>query len=44
MAGVNEDVWIPTACDMRYNGCTIQAHRVDSIVIRVEGIKDAAPN
>jgi molybdopterin-containing oxidoreductase family molybdopterin binding subunit len=44
MAGVKEDVWVPTACDMCYNGCTIRAHRVDGTVVRVEGIPDAAPN
>ncbi len=41
---VREDVWVPTACDMCYNGCTIRAHRVDGVVIRVEGVKDAPPN
>ncbi len=44
MAGVKEDVWVPTACDMCYNGCTIRAHRVDGTVVRVEGIPEAAPN
>ena len=44
MAGVKEDVWVPTACDMCYNGCTIRAHRVDGTVVRVEGVKDAPPN
>ena len=38
MAGVKEDVWVPTACDMCYNGCTIRAHRVDGTVVRVEEI------
>ena len=42
--GVQEDVWIPTACDMCYNGCTIKVHRVDGVVVRVEGVKDAPPN
>ncbi len=44
MADVREDVWIPTACDMCYNGCTIRAHRVDGTVVKVEGIPEAAPN
>jgi molybdopterin-containing oxidoreductase family molybdopterin binding subunit len=43
-AAVSEDVWIPTACDMCYNGCTIRVHRVDGVAVRVEGIEDAAPN
>ena len=37
MAGVKEDVWIPTACDMCYNGCTIQVHRVDGVVVQGRG-------
>ena len=44
MAGVKEDVWIPTACDMCYNGCTVRVHRVDGVAVKVEGIPEAAPN
>jgi molybdopterin-containing oxidoreductase family molybdopterin binding subunit len=44
MAGVKEDVWIPTACDMCYNGCTVQVHRVDGVAVKVEGIPEAGPN
>ena len=38
-AGANwEDVWIPTACDMCYNGCTIRVNRVNG-VNRVKKVK-----
>jgi molybdopterin-containing oxidoreductase family molybdopterin binding subunit len=43
-AGIKEDVWIPTACDMCYNGCTVQVHRVDGVAVKVEGIPEAGPN
>ena len=43
-AGVREDVWIPTACDMCYNGCTVKVHRVDGVAVKVEGIPEAGPN
>jgi anaerobic selenocysteine-containing dehydrogenase len=44
MAGVKEDVWIPTACDMCYNGCTVRVHRVDGVAVKIEGIPEAGPN
>ena len=44
VAGVKEDVWIPTACDMCYNGCTVQVHRVDGVAVKVEGIPGVGPN
>ncbi len=39
-----EDVWIPTACDMCYNVCAIQVHRVNGVAVKIEGIPDAPPN
>jgi molybdopterin-containing oxidoreductase family molybdopterin binding subunit len=42
--GVKEDVWIPTACDMCYNACTVRVHRVDGVAVKVEGIPEAGPN
>lgn len=39
-----EDVWVPTVCNMCYNNCTIQVHRVDGVVTQVTGIPDAPPN
>ena len=32
-----EDVWIPTSCGNCYCQCGITAHRVDGVVVRVEG-------
>ncbi|MDP7386431.1 MAG: molybdopterin-dependent oxidoreductase [Nitrospinota bacterium] len=40
----SEDVWIPTSCDMCYNACSVQVHRVDGTVVKIEGIPDAPPN
>jgi molybdopterin-containing oxidoreductase family molybdopterin binding subunit len=39
-----EDVWVPTACDMCYNLCTIRARRVNGVVTNVEGMPGAQPN
>jgi molybdopterin-containing oxidoreductase family molybdopterin binding subunit len=44
MADTREDVWIPTACDMCYNGCTVRVHRVDGVAVKIEGIPEAGPN
>ncbi len=32
-----EDEWIPSACTICYGGCSIQAHRVNGTVIKIEG-------
>jgi anaerobic selenocysteine-containing dehydrogenase len=34
---VHEDVWIPTQCRRCQAGCGILAHRVDGVVVRLEG-------
>ena len=44
MAGAREDVWVPTACDMCFNACTVRVHRVDGVAVKVEGIPEAGPN
>lgn len=43
-AGIREDAWIPTACDMCYNVCTVRVHRVNGVAVKVEGIPEAPPN
>ncbi len=43
-AGIREDVWIPTACDMCYNVCTVRVHRVNGVAVKIEGIPEAPPN
>jgi anaerobic selenocysteine-containing dehydrogenase len=36
-APVKEDKWIPSACWMCREGCGILAHRVDGVIVKVEG-------
>jgi molybdopterin-containing oxidoreductase family molybdopterin binding subunit len=33
----NEDVWLPTSCYMCYCSCPIKAHRVNGVVVGLEG-------
>ncbi len=44
VSGSREDVWIPTACDMCYNACTVRVHRVNGVAVKIEGIPEAPPN
>ena len=39
---VKEDVWIPTSCNMCFNNCSIKVHRVDGIVVKIEGNTDTS--
>ena len=32
-----DDVWIHTSCDMCYSGCGVKVHRVNGVVVNVEG-------
>lgn len=34
---VKEDVWIPSCCNMCFNNCSILVHRVDGVVVKIEG-------
>ena len=34
---VKEDRWIPTACWMCREGCALKAHRVDGVIVKIEG-------
>lgn len=34
---LKDDCWIPSSCQLCYNTCSILAHRVDGVVIKVEG-------
>src|SRR3989337_243484 len=36
-AHARDDVWIPTSCALCYGSCSILAHRVDGVVVKVEG-------
>ena len=35
--GVGDDVWIPSSCALCYGSCSILAHRVDGVIVKVEG-------
>ena len=39
-----EDVWIHSACNMCYTSCGIMAHRVDGVIVGVEGDPDCPHN
>ncbi|MDR1961168.1 MAG: molybdopterin-dependent oxidoreductase [Gracilibacteraceae bacterium] len=36
-AAIKEDVWIPSACNMCFNACAIRVHKVDGVVVKIEG-------
>ncbi|MDP2662549.1 MAG: molybdopterin-dependent oxidoreductase [Dehalococcoidia bacterium] len=36
-----EDVWIPSACSICYCQCSIRVHRVDGVVVKIEGNPDS---
>ena len=36
-SAAKEDVWIPTSCGQCYCQCGVRAHKVDGVVVRVEG-------
>jgi molybdopterin-containing oxidoreductase family molybdopterin binding subunit len=39
-AEVKEDVWIDTTCALCYSCCAIRAHRVNGVVVKIEGNPD----
>ncbi|OGA04338.1 MAG: molybdenum enzyme, large subunit,related to phenylacetyl-CoA: acceptor oxidoreductase [Betaproteobacteria bacterium RIFCSPLOWO2_02_FULL_62_17] len=40
-ATATDDAWIPSACALCYGSCSILAHRVDGVVVKVEGNPDS---
>lgn len=38
---IKEDVWIPTVCNMCFCACAIRVHRVDGVVVKIEGNPDS---
>jgi anaerobic selenocysteine-containing dehydrogenase len=38
---LKEDVWIPTVCNMCFCDCAIRVHRVDGVVVKIEGNPDS---
>lgn len=41
-ANSDRETWIPSACSLCYGTCSILAHRVDGVVIKIEGNPDSA--
>jgi len=41
-ASGGDDVWIPTTCSLCYGTCAILAHRVDGVLVKIEGNPDSA--
>lgn len=37
-----KDDWVPTSCALCYGSCSILAHRVDDVVVKIEGNPDSA--
>ena len=35
-------MWVPSSCSLCYGTCSILAHRVDGMVIKIEGNPDSA--
>lgn len=36
------DVWVPSSCSLCYGACSILAHRVDGVVVKLEGNPNSA--
>ena len=39
--GGDDDAWVPTSCALCYGSCSILAHRVDGVVVKIEGNPDS---
>jgi molybdopterin-containing oxidoreductase family molybdopterin binding subunit len=39
---VQDDAWVPSSCSLCYGTCSILAHRVDGVVVKIEGNPDSA--
>ncbi len=44
IAGQKEDVWIHTICEMCLGDCGILAHRVDGVIVKIEGDPECPNN
>src|ERR1035437_9944498 len=36
-SGAKDDVWIPSSCAFCYGSCSIKVHRVDDVIVKIEG-------
>ena len=41
-APIKDDAWISSSCALCYGTCSILAHRVDGVVVKIEGNPDSA--
>ncbi len=41
-ASPRDDAWIPSACSLCYGTCSILVHRVDGVLVKIEGNPDSA--
>ena len=41
---IKDDVWIPSACSLCYSRCPIKVHRVNGVVVKIEGNPDTPVN
>ncbi|NQV54535.1 MAG: molybdopterin-dependent oxidoreductase [Rhodospirillales bacterium] len=39
---IEEDVWLATSCSLCYSSCSIKAHKVNGVIIKIEGDLDSA--
>ncbi len=37
-----DDVWVPSSCSLCYGSCSLLAHRVDGVVVKIEGNPESA--
>lgn len=37
-----DDAWVPSSCSLCYGSCSILAHRVDGVVVKIEGNPESA--
>ncbi len=37
-----DDVWVPSTCALCYGSCSLLAHRVDGVVVKIEGNPESA--
>ena len=42
MESWHDDAWIPSACSLCYGTCSIVAHRVDGVLVKIEGNPESA--
>jgi anaerobic selenocysteine-containing dehydrogenase len=41
-SGAKDDVWIPSSCAFCYGSCSIKVHRVDDVIVKIEGNPESA--